>query len=97
MGGEDQIAPFGAQPRGGALTAVRRAIIDDPKYAPGRAVRLLTHDLRDQAVERGNPGLALTAAEQLGAMDVPGSNIGPSTGAGVFVLDVNRPPRCWRE
>jgi hypothetical protein len=72
------------QPRGGALTVVRRAIIDDPKYAPGRPVRLLTHDLRDQAVERGNSGLLLTAAEQFGAMDVPGSDIGPSTGVGVF-------------
>jgi hypothetical protein len=57
---------------------------------------LLTHDLRDQTVEWCNPGLALTAAEQFGAMGVLGSDIGPSTSAGVFVLDVNRPPRCRR-
>ena len=31
---EDKVGPLGAQPRGGALAAMRRAIVDDPEDAP---------------------------------------------------------------
>jgi len=94
---EDDVGPFGAQPSGGALATVRRAIVDNPEYAPRGAVGLLAHDLSDQTFEGGDAGLALAAAEQLGAMDIPGRDIGPSTGATVFVLNVNRPPRSGRQ
>ena len=82
---EDDIGPFGAQPSGGTLTAVRGAIVNDPEHAAGRPIRLLAHDLSDQAPEGDDAGLALAAAEQLGAMDIPCSDVGPSAGAGVFV------------
>jgi hypothetical protein len=58
---------------------------------------LFAHDLIDQTFERGNAGLAFAVAEQLGAMDIPGRNIGPSTGATVFVLDVDRSPCHGRQ
>jgi len=94
---EDDVGPFGAQPSGGALATVRRTIVGDPEYAPRGAVGLLAHDLSDETFEGSDAGLALAAAEQLGAMDIPGRDIGPSTGATVFVLNINRPPRPGRQ
>jgi hypothetical protein len=58
---------------------------------------LFAHDLSDQTFEGSDAGLALVAAEQLGAMDIPGRDIGPGTGAAVFVLNVDRPPRLGRQ
>src|SRR5216683_120568 len=86
----DLVGPPGAEAGGGALAAMRGAIVDDPEYAAGGSVRLFAHDLSDQALEGDDAGLALAAAEQLGAMHVPGGDVCPSAGACVFVLDVNR-------
>ena len=58
---------------------------------------MFAHDLINQTFEGGNAGLALAAAEQLGAMNVPGRDIGPSIGTTVFVLDVDRPSRLGRQ
>jgi hypothetical protein len=62
----------------------------------GGSIRLFAHDLRDQAVKRSNAGLAFAAVEQLGAVNVPGGDVGAGSGAGVFMFHVNR-PRSLRE
>ena len=63
------------------------------EHTVSRAVRLFAHDLGDEAIERNNPGRALAAAEQLGAVDIPGRDIGAGTGAGIFMLHIDRPLR----
>ena len=59
---KNDIGPFGAQPSGGALTAVRGAIVDDPEHAAGRPIRLLAHDLGDQAIEGDDASFATMTA-----------------------------------
>jgi hypothetical protein len=46
----------------------------------------------DQAIYRCNAVLELAAAEDLGAMDIPSSQVGPGTAAKILVLD----PRVGR-
>ena len=89
---EDDIGPFGVQSSGGALAAMSGAIVDDPEHAAGRPIRLLAHDLCDQAFEGDDAGFSLAAAKQLGPVDVPRSDVGPRTCPSIFVLDVNGPP-----
>ena len=88
---EDQVGPFGAQAATGSLAAMGGTIVDDAEDAASGVVGLLRHDLRNKAVERGDTGLALASPEQLGAMNIPGGQIGPGTGARVFMLDMDRP------
>src|SRR5205085_3967476 len=56
---------------GRALATMRRAVVHNPEHAPSGAIRLLLHDLIDQASERGLAGVRFTAAEDFGAMDIP--------------------------
>src|ERR1700681_802117 len=88
---EDQVRPFGAQAETRSLPAMGGAIVDDPEYAASGAVGLLRHDLGNKAVERSDTGLGLASAKQLGAMDIPGGQIGPGTCTRVFMLDIDRP------
>ena len=74
-----------------------RAVVGDEEHATSATIRFLAHYLGDQALERGDAGLAFAAAEQLGAMHIPSSEIGQRTGARIFVLDVNRTPRGGRQ
>ena len=50
-------------------------------------VGLLAHDFTDEALDGSDPVLDFAAAEDLGAMDVPGSQIGPGTFAKVLMLN----------
>jgi len=94
---QDDGRPFGLQPTDRALTAMGRAVINDPEHPAGLAVGLLAHDLIDEAVERSAAGLGFAAPEQLGAMDVPGCQIGPGASPFVFMLDVDRMARPRRQ
>jgi hypothetical protein len=42
---------------------MRGAIVDDPEHAAGRPIRLLAHDLSDQAFEGDDAGFSLAAAK----------------------------------
>jgi hypothetical protein len=55
---------------------VRGAIVCDKEHTTRGTIRFLAHDLRDQALKWGDAVLALTAAEQLGAMHVPAGEVG---------------------
>ena len=70
------------------------AIVGDKEHAARGTIRFLAHDLSDKALERGDAVLALAAAEQLGAMHVPGGEISQRAGTRIFVLDIDRAPRC---
>src|SRR5215475_5166081 len=88
---ENDVGPFGLEPIDGGLSAMGGAVVDGPEDATGGAIGLLVHDLGDETLKRGNAGLLLALAEQFGAMDIPGGDIGPSAAAGVLVLDVHWP------
>ena len=90
---ENEAGPAGAQPRPGALATVGGPVVDDPEHAAGRPVGLLGHDLRDEAIEGRDAGRRLAAAEDLGPMHIPRSQIGPRPAPLVFVFDVHRAPR----
>src|SRR5208337_4019653 len=91
------IGPFVSQASGGLLASMGGAVVCDEKHATGRTIRFPAHDLSDEALERSDAGLALAAAEQLGAMHVPGGEVGQCAGTNVFVLDVDRAPRGGRQ
>ena len=56
---------------GRALATMGRAVVDNPEHAARRTIRLLLHNLIHQPSERGLAGARFTAAEDLGAMDIP--------------------------
>lgn len=72
---QDEIRVEALQPLDGALATVRGAIVDNPKDATGVAVGHLAHHLRDEAIKRLDARLGLAAAEEFGAVDVPGCQI----------------------
>ncbi len=84
---EDSIRPLRAETSSGFLPPVGGAVVHDPEDAAGGPVRLLTHDLSDEAVGGSNSIFLFAAAEDLGAMDVPSRQIGPGTLTEVLVLD----------
>lgn len=81
----------------GALAAVTAAVVDNPEDTAGAAVGFLAHDLFDQPVKGRDPAFVFAAAENLGAMHVPGGQIGPGSVPLVFVLDLHRLMRCRRQ
>src|SRR5260370_5317375 len=86
---EDDVGPCGAEAIAGGVGAMGGVIVGDPEHPASGAVRLLAHDLRDEALEGDDAGLALATSEQLGAMHVPRSKVCPSTQACIFMLDIN--------
>lgn len=70
-----------------ALSAVRRSVVDDPKDATSRAIRFGAHDLVDQSIKGRDSGVALTATEELGSVDIPGGQVRPGPLALVVVFD----------
>ena len=84
---QDGIGPFVAQTVGGFLAAMSRAVVHDPKDAVSGLVRLLVHDFADEAIHRSDSVLDFTTAENLGPMDIPSCQVGPSALAKVLVLD----------
>ena len=62
----------------------------DEEHTAGGAIRLLVHDLSDKALESSDAVLAFAAAEQLGAMHVPGGEVGQRAGTRIFMLDIDR-------
>jgi len=90
---EVQIRPTSLEPVDAALSAVRRAVVDDPKDATSRAIRFSAHDLVDQSIEGGDSGVAFTATEELGSVDIPGGQVSPGPLALVVMFDSHGSPR----
>ena len=90
---QNGIRPFGSEAVSGPRSAVRGAIVGDKERTARGTIRLPAHDLRDEALERGDASLALATPEQPGAMYIPGGEISQRAGSRVFVLDTERTPR----
>jgi hypothetical protein len=94
---QNDIGPLGAEPVGRWLTTMGGAIVSDQEHATRRTIRLPAHDLNDEALESGDAVLALAAAKKLGSLHVPCSEVGQRAGSEVFVLNIDRAPRSWRQ
>jgi hypothetical protein len=91
------LGPFGAVAVDSLLSPMSGAIIHDPEDAASGLVRLLAHYFTDEALNRGHPVFDFAAAEDLGAMNVPGRQIGPGAFAKVLMLDLRGAVRRGRQ
>jgi hypothetical protein len=73
---EEHVGPLRAKTIDRLLAAMGRAVVHDPENATCWFLRLLAHDFRNQAIDRSNAGFLFAAAEHLGPMHIPGSQIG---------------------
>jgi len=89
-----QSGPAMLEPVDADLTAMGGAVVDYPEHPTRGRVGLGGHDLVDQPVERVDAGGGFAAAEHLGAVDVPGSQVGQGAAAQVLRLDARRLVRC---
>jgi len=87
---EDGIRPFVAQTFYGLVAAMGGTVVHDPKDTASGSVRFLAHDFGDKPVHRGDAALDFAAAEDFGAMDIPGCQVGPGAFAEVLMLDTCR-------
>src|SRR5258707_14115554 len=72
---------------GRAWATMGRAIVENPEHAARRAIRLLLHDLVHKASESSLAGARFTAAEDLGAMDIPRGQVLERATTCVFVFN----------
>src|SRR5215469_13809089 len=94
---EDGIRPFVAQTVGGLLATMGGTAIHDPKDTASGFIRLLAHDFGDKPVHWGDAALDFAAAEDFGAMDIPGCQVGPSAFAEILMLETCRAVSCRRQ
>src|SRR5215469_2628742 len=84
---QKSIGPAGSDTIDGLLAAMRRAVIHDPKDALGGFIRFTPHNLSNEPIGGSNAALFFAASEDLGSMDVPSCQIGPSTLAEILALN----------
>jgi len=76
---QHQVGKLLLQSLAGSLPAVRGAIVHKLEDPFGLPVRLMAHNLLDQAVEGNEPSCRVTIAEDFGAPDIPGGQVGQGT------------------
>src|SRR3954453_20265419 len=69
----------------------------DGLMAMGGLVRLLTHDFTHETIYRSHAAFDFAAPKELGAMDIPGGPISPSTVTKIFVFNPGGPIRSRRQ
>ena len=94
---EDYIRPFIAQTLDGFLTSMSGTVVHDPKDTASGFIGLQAHDFADESVDRSDAALDLAATEDLGAMNIPGCQVGPGAFAEVLVFDARRAVGCRRQ
>src|SRR5262249_54712513 len=85
--------PLALEPAGGGLAAGTAAGGFDPVHPPRRGGGLGGHDPGDEPAEWLDPGPWLAAAEDPGAVDVPGGQVLQRAAAGVLELGARRAAR----
>ena len=71
----------------GFQASMSGAVVHDPKDKASGFVGLLAHDFADEPVHRTDAALDLAAPKDFGAMDIPGSQIGPCAFAEVLMFN----------
>lgn len=77
----------------GGLTAMSRAIVNDPEHTAGLVIGGPGHDLLDQTVKWGDAAAGFAAAKDPSLMDIQSGQVGPGATALVFVFDPRRQAR----
>lgn len=83
---EDCIGPLGAEAVGSPLAPMSGAVVHDPEDASCGLVGLLAHDFAHEAIHRRDAILGLATTEDLGAVDIPSSQVDPGAPAKVLVF-----------
>jgi hypothetical protein len=83
---EDCVGPLSAEAIGCPLAPMNGAVVHDPEDASRGLVGLLAHDFANKAFHRRNAILELATTEDLGAVDIPGSQVDPGAPAKVLVF-----------
>jgi len=94
---KDCIGPLGAKAVGGPLTPMNGAVVHDPEDASCRLVGILAHDFADEAIHRRDAILGLATPEDLGAVDIPGSQVDPGAPTKVLVFNSGGAVRRGRQ
>lgn len=81
------VGPSGSNAFNGLLTAMSRAVIHDPENTLSGFVGRAAHHLRDEPIGGSNAIFLFTMSEELGTMDVPSRQIGPSAFPEILMLD----------
>src|SRR5205823_1663267 len=76
-------------------TSMRRTVVHDPENSSCPPVRVLFHDLIDEAIKGCNSGFRFAATEKFDLVDIPGGQIGPGSQTAVFVFDLHRLIWLW--
>jgi len=85
------------QPLLRGVTAMRRAIVHDPKQPFTRPLGFLRQPLLDQAAKGFHTGCQFTPAHDIPPANVPGSQILPGSTTLGCVLELGRSARCGRQ
>ena len=73
-----------------SVSSVRRAIVHHPEDAARRTVRLVSHDVFDEAVKGRDAGPRLAPPKEARPVDVPRRDVRPGAASAIFVLDAQR-------
>ena len=87
---EDRVGPFGAIAVDSFLATMGGAVVHNPEDAASGLVGLLAHDVADESLYWSHPILDFATPENLGAMDIPGSQVCPGAFAKVLMLNPGR-------
>jgi len=74
---------------------MRGTVIDNPEHTARVSVGGPGHHLFDESVKRSDARGCFATAEDAGAMDIHGGDIGPRTATSVLVLDTHGTMRLW--
>jgi len=86
------IGPAGSDAIDCFMSAMSRAVIHDPEDPLGGFVGFAAHDRGDEAIGGSNATLLFTVSEELGTVDVPSCQIGPSTLPEILVFNPHGRP-----
>ena len=81
------VGPLGSNAFNGFLTTVSGTVIHDPKNPLSGLVGLAPHHLSDEPIRGSNAVFLFTVSEELGTMDVPSRQIGPSAFPEILMFD----------
>ena len=87
----DNSRPAPLQALHARLAAMRGAVVHDPEDPARGAVGFLAHNLVDQATEGCDAGPAFATAKELGALHVPGGEVGPGAPSSILMFDAHAP------
>ena len=84
---KESVGPSGSNAFNGFLTAMSRAVIHNPENTLSGFVGFTPHHLGDEPIGGSNAIFLFTVPEELGTMDVPSRQIGPSAFPEILMLD----------